>query len=79
MLPGEPVAKDLGGLEGRHGAGGDSDGFAGAGIAALPFLAVAGGELAERGDIDCVALFECVGDGGYDGVDRGGDTGPGQR
>ena len=35
MLPVQPVAKGLAGLEGRHGAGRDGDGFAGAWISAL--------------------------------------------
>ena len=75
----EPVAKSLAGLEGRHGALGDDDGFAGAGIAALACRTVAGGEPAEACDVDRLAAFECVGDGRDDGVERGGGIGPGQR
>ena len=79
MLPVEPVAKGLAGLERRHGAGGDGDGFAGAGIEALPRRAVAGGELAEPRDVDALAPFERIGDGRDDAVDRGGGIGPGRR
>ena len=79
MLPVQPVAKGLAGLEGRHGAGRDGDGFAAAGIAALARRTVAGGELAEARDVDRLAVFECVGDGRDDGVDRGGGVAPGQR
>ena len=79
ILAVEPVAKSLAGLEGRHGARRDGNGFAGLGIAALPWRAVGGGELAEPRDVDGLAPFECGGDGRDDGVARGGGIGPGQR
>ena len=79
MLVVEPVAKRLAGLEGRHGAGGDGNGFTGAGIAAPARRAVAGGELAEPRDVDGLASCKRVGDGRDDGLDRGGGIGPGQR
>ena len=63
----------------RHGAGGDGDGLPGAGISGLTRRAAACAELAEACDVDGLALFECVGDGRYDGVDRGGGIGPKQQ
>ena len=47
MLSVEPAAKGLAGLERRNGAGGDGDGFPGAGIAAPTRRAVAASALVE--------------------------------
>ena len=54
----EPVAKSLAGLEGGHGAGGDCNGFAGAGIATPARRAVASSELAEPRDVDGLASLQ---------------------
>ena len=74
----EPVAKSLAGLESRHGARGDGDGFAGAGIPSLARRKVVGSESAEAREVDRLAAIECVGDGRDEGVERGSGIGPGQ-
>ena len=51
ILSVQPVARGLAGLEGRHGARGDGDGFAGAGIVAPPRRKVPGSDSRRAGPL----------------------------